>query len=256
VFTNPIPGANELPKYYDSPDYLSHKISKWNFTSFIYNRLRNINLKGKFKLISQYKKSGKILDVGQGTGEFLSYMASKGWEVKGVEPNLSAREFAFENFNLDVVDESGLEEFEASTFDVITMWHVLEHVTDLHKRLKQLKKLVKKDGIIVVAVPNLNSPDSLKYKEKWAALDVPRHLYHFTVDTMNSLLTNFGFEIVSIKPLKLDAYYVSLLSEKHQNNSFPYPAALMNGYKSNKLARKENNYSSMIFVAKQKNSVN
>lgn len=250
VFTNPIPSIADLPAYYDSPDYLSHKISKFSPTGFIYNQLREINLKGKFKLISKFKKTGKILDIGQGTGEFLNFMQKKGWEAKGVEPNESARKFAQNNYNLSVVEEYGINDLQANTFDVITMWHVLEHVVDLRERMQQISKLLRRDGVLVIAVPNLNSPDSQKYKEKWAAIDVPRHLYHFTPQTMDSLLNSTGFQLIKSHPLKLDAYYVSLLSEKYLKNSFPYPSAFINGLRSNIVARKENNYSSMVFVAK------
>lgn len=250
VFTNPIPISADLQKYYDSPDYLSHKVLKWNFIGFIYERSRNINIRRKYKLISGYKMPGKILDIGLGTGEFLYYMGKKGWEVKGVEPNPSARKYAKENYNLTVVDETEIGDLPTAHFDVITMWHVLEHVTDLADRMRQLKSLIKKDGRLIIAVPNLNSPDSIHYKEKWAALDVPRHLYHFTIETMTTLLQRFGFELIDVHPLKLDAYYISLLSEKYLQNKFTYPAAFLHGMKSNRAARKENNYSSIIFVAK------
>jgi SAM-dependent methyltransferase len=250
VFTNPIPSLSELPSYYDSPDYLSHSVSKYSFTGFIYNQLREINLRGKYKLLSRFKKKGKILDIGQGTGEFLHFMQKKGWDVTGVEPNQSARKFASENYNLLVKEESVLQELEKNQFDLITMWHVLEHVVDLTERMQQVRSLLRKDGLLVIAVPNLNSPDSRKYKDKWAGLDVPRHLYHFTTKSMDNLLRSSGFRLVKLAPLKLDSFYVSLLSEKYLNNAFPYPKAFLSGLKSNSLASKENNYSSMVFVAK------
>lgn len=250
VFTNPIPKPDKLPEYYNSPDYLSHKVSKWSLTGFVYNVLRNINLARKFKMLSRFSKTGKILDIGQGTGEFLNYMKQKGWEVKGVEPNISARKFAIDHYNLSVVDESEIPDLPNHYFDLVTMWHVLEHVMNPGERLAQIKRILKGTGYLVVAVPNLNSPDSLKYKEKWAALDVPRHLYHFTRETMTFLLNENGFDVISEYPLTLDAYYVSLLSEKHNKNRFPYPLAFVNGFISNSKARKKNNYSSMVFVAK------
>lgn len=250
VFTNPIPDLSVLPDYYDSPDYLSHQVSKFSLTGIIYNRLRKINLSNKYRLISEYKKTGKILDIGQGTGEFLNFMRNKGWDINGIEPNASAREFAITNYKIPVGDEGELANFSANQFDVITMWHVLEHVVELGERMQQVKKLLKQDGTLIIAVPNLDSPDSQRYKEKWAGLDVPRHLYHFTKQTMAYLLNAFEFEVIEMHPLKLDAYYVSLLSEKYLKNKFPYPKAFINGLKSNLAAKKENNYSSMIFVAK------
>jgi len=250
VFTNPIPKPDKLQEYYNSPDYLSHQVSKWSLTGFVYKHLRNINLYNKFKLLSKFSKTGKILDIGQGTGEFLNYMKQKGWEVKGVEPNSNARNFAKDHYNLPVVDESQIHNLPDFYYDFVTMWHVLEHVLNPGERLAQIRRILKNTGYLVIAVPNLNSPDSVKYKEKWAALDVPRHLYRFTKETLTFLLNENGFDVVQEYPLKFDAYYVSLLSEKYKKNRFPYPKAFLNGFLSNRNAQKKNNYSSMVFVAK------
>jgi len=253
VFTNPIPSPEDLPNYYDSPNYLSHAVSKKSLVGTVYDNLRDINLKNKFKLISKFKTEGKILDIGQGTGEFLNYMNRRGWDVTGIEPNDSTRQYAIENYQLSVHPEGYINKLEKKSFDIISLWHVMEHVPDLNLRMRQIKDLIAESGILIIAVPNLNAPDSKKYGEKWAALDVPRHLYHFTHESMFNLLQKFGFELENSYPMKLDSFYVSLLSERYLNNKFPYPAAFFNGLKSNLGARKENNYSSMIFVAKQKN---
>ena len=252
VFTNPIPALDDLAAYYDSPDYLSHDVSKKSLVGTVYNSLRETNLRNKFKLISKFKNPGKILDIGQGTGEFLNYMKNRGWDVTGIEPNDSARKFAIDHYQLNVLQEEDINRLPEKSFDVISLWHVMEHVPDLNLRMQQIKDLIAEKGILVIAVPNLDAPDAKKYGEKWAALDVPRHLYHFTRATMNILLEKFGFELINSYPMKLDAFYVSLLSERYLNNKFPYPAAFLNGLKSNMAAGKENNYSSMIFVAKQK----
>ena len=169
-----------------------------------------------------------------------------------MELNESAREYARENYKLEVFDEEGLKYLSENAFDLITLWHVLEHVPNLHQRLEEIKRLIRKDGFLVIAVPNLEASDAKKYGEKWAALDVPRHLYHFTGKTMGTLLNQFDFQIKSVFPLKMDAYYVSMLSEKYRGNGFPFFKAILEGYNSNKAALKNNNYSSMVFVAQQK----
>lgn len=252
VFTNPIPQLANLTDYYNSPNYLSHAVSKKSIVGSLYNVLRNQNLKNKYRLISGYKTSGNILDIGQGTGEFLNFMNRNGWDTTGIEPNESAQKFAFDQYKLKVYPEEYLKELEPNSFDIISLWHVMEHVPSLNQRMDQIRSLIAKNGILIIAVPNLNAPDYLKYGEKWAALDVPRHLYHFTKDSMTRLLDKFDFKVENSYPMKMDAYYVSLLSERYLKNRFPYPAAFLAGLRSNMAAKKENNYSSMIFVAKQK----
>ena len=252
VFTNPIPRLDQLSRYYDSPDYLSHTANSKTPKAILYNRLRDLNLTNKYKMISGFVSEGKALDIGQGTGEFLNFLKRKGWQVTGVEPNESAREFAKKNYQIDVFEEDSLKNLDKNSFDLITMWHVLEHVPDLHERLNEIKLLIKKEGFLVIAVPNLNAPDAVKYKDKWAALDVPRHLYHFTADSMERLLQQYDFKIEATFPLKMDAYYVSMLSEKYLGKSVAPLRAFFAGYQSNRMARKNNNYSSMVFVARQK----
>jgi 2-polyprenyl-3-methyl-5-hydroxy-6-metoxy-1,4-benzoquinol methylase len=249
VFTNPIPELNELSRYYDSPDYLSHTANKKSLTAGVYSYLRNRNLKNKYGMIQRFKSSGYALDIGQGTGEFLHFLKNRGWETTGIEPNESARKFAEKTYRLDVHEEDKLNQLNEDTFDLITLWHVLEHVPDLQGRMKQIRRLIKNDGLVFIAVPNLDSPDFSYYLDKWAALDVPRHLYHFTTKTMSTLLTLTGFTLKKTFPLKMDAYYVSLLSEKYKNNKLPYFKAFYKGNWSNRTARKQNNYSSMVFVA-------
>jgi len=248
VFTNPIP--KNLGKYYETPDYLSHNTDNSGLLGGLYSTLRNINIKRKYNLIQQYCKEGSILDIGCGTGELLSFFKNKNWETTGIEPNISAREFAKKNHDLDVLDEYKLDGLPPKSFNVISMWHVLEHVPDLHKRISQISNLLKKGGTIFIALPNLLSPDSQKYKEYWSALDVPRHLYHFTQETFEQLITKHNMKLVHAEPMKFDSYYVSMLSEKYLKNKLYFPAAIMNGFLSNKKAKTNNNYSSMIFVVK------
>ncbi len=249
VFTNPIP--KELGKYYETTNYLSHNTSDNGAIGKLYNKLRNINIKRKYKLVSSYNAKGSILDIGCGTGELLKFFKENNWNVTGVEPNDTARAFTKSNYKIEINEEDKLDQFEANSFNVITMWHVLEHVPDLNKRINQISNLLKKDGTIFIALPNLDSPDSKKYKKYWSALDVPRHLYHFTQNTFTELISKHNMKLIHAEPMKFDAYYVSMLSEKHLQNSMYLPSAFITGLISNLKARKKNNYSSMIYVVKK-----
>ncbi len=249
VITDPIP--DDLSKYYETTEYLSHDTDKKGVIGSLYSYLRNINLKRKYSLITKFIPSGSLLDIGCGTGEVLHYFKNKNWIVTGIEPNEKAREFAKKNYELQIHDESELGSFNPGSFDAISMWHVLEHVSDINDRIKTVSKLLNDNGIIIIAVPNLNSPDSLKYGKYWAALDVPRHLYHFTSQSIYNLITKHNLKLVHTEPMKFDSYYVSMLSEKYLKNRFFLISAAISGAVSNFKARKNNNYSSMIFVVKK-----
>jgi len=249
IYTNPIPDPDSLATYYESEDYLSHKSDNKGLLSAVYKSIRKINIKTKFRLVQQYKELGNVLEIGTGTGELLYYFYKNGWNVTGVEPNDYARNFAISNFKLNILNEDQISELQAKSYDIVMLWHVLEHVYDLEGRMKQIKKLVKDNGYVVIAVPNIDSYDFKKYGKYWAGLDVPRHLYHFSEPTMRKLLQTYSLKLIASYPMKFDAYYVSLLSEKYLGSKLPYFNALFNGFRSNQNASRNNNYSSMIFVA-------
>ena len=251
ILTNPVPDEEEISKYYNSPDYLSHKSTARNLTSIVYNTLRNFNIRSKYLYVNSFNTGKSILDYGCGSGQLLNYFLKKGWKIQGVEPNAEAREFASDLNKIKIYDNSEIEFFQENSFDVITLWHVLEHIHNLNEVVKKLVSLLKQTGILIIAVPNINSPDAQKYLELWAGLDVPRHLYHFSPSSMETFLSQHDLQVAGMKPMKLDAYYVSLLSEKYRENKFPYFKALVEGFRSNQKAEK-NNYSSMIFVARKK----
>lgn len=255
VFTNPRPEETELEKYYQSDEYFSHSKKKKGLISFLYDTVKNHAINNKYKLISEIKPTGNILDIGCATGEFLNVFNQKGWVCYGIEPAKNPRDFAIEIYKLDVRDEDDLNNFDKETFDVITMWHVLEHVPKLNERMEQIHKLLKPDGLLLIAVPNYLSWDSKFYGDFWAGYDVPRHLYHFSSKTISRLLSKHNFSISEIKPMKFDSFYVSLLSEKYMHGSLRYFSAFSNGLKSNFAAKKEeNNYSSLIYLAKKETS--
>ena len=211
-------------------------------------------LNRKLRWIEKEKvQPGRILDIGAGTGDFLARAEKKGWEISGVEPSAGARELASKKGIL-LADNS--EGFPSDSFDVITLWHVLEHVPNLEKQIQELDRLLKKDGILIVAVPNFKSFDAYKYKNEWAGFDVPRHLWHFSRNSIERIFTEFSFELVKVEPLKFDSYYVSLLSENNSGkNPFGFVKGLFNGLLSNSIARKTKEYSSVVYFL-QKSSEN
>jgi ubiquinone/menaquinone biosynthesis C-methylase UbiE len=252
-YTNPRPTEETIGGYYNSDEYISHSNAKRGFINSVYQIVRNYSINKKVNLVKKYQKQGKVLDIGCGTGEFLNALAKSGFNAVGIEPNESARNQAIKNYSLDIKEESEILNFQSSSFDIITMWHVLEHVYHLEDRVEQIQNLMKPEGVLIVAVPNPDSLDAKKYKKYWAAYDVPRHLYHFGQADIVNLFEKFSFEVIKTVPMKFDSYYVSLLSEKYKNGSSRIIQAFINGFRSNIYARtNQNNYSSLIYILKTK----
>lgn len=250
-FTNPRPSNSEIGKYYDSPEYISHSNTSKGLINKIYQAVREYTLGKKLRLINSFTADGpkSILDIGCGTGEFLSKCQGGGWLTKGVEPDQKARSLAIGNHGLDIIEENGIAELRDGSFQVITMWHVLEHVHELNQRIEELKRLLKNDGTIIIAVPNCSSHDAQYYKTFWAGYDVPRHLYHFVPETMELLLKNHGLKIVKQLPMKFDSFYVSMLSEKYKSGTANLIKAFFRGLLSNiKAGGNAGKYSSVICI--------
>lgn len=252
-FTNPIPDISDLGNYYKSEDYISHSNTKKGIISQLYHAVRNHTLKGKLKLISSKVSRGTILDYGCGTGMFLDVCQNAGWRSLGMEPDAGARKIAKE-MNLKVYPNKEELNFahKDEKFDAITLWHVLEHVTDLEETLSFFKSKLNREGVLIIAVPNHTSYDAKHYKEFWAAYDVPRHLYHFEIDSISKLLSQFDFQLEETLPMKFDSFYVSMLSEKYKTGSIKYFSAFLTGLKSNLKSKSSANYSSVIYVFKHK----
>ena len=249
LFTNPRPAEEQLSRYYKSDAYISHSDKANNITNSLYKIARHFTLRGKLKLIDSLNTTKSILDYGCGTGDFLLTCKKNGWKISGLEPDNSARDIAIDKTHANI--HSSIEQIDAKNKSgVITLWHVLEHVSDLDAVVSRLKAKLDNQGKLVIAVPNYQSFDAQHYKEYWAAFDVPRHLYHFSQDTMQLLLQKHDLKIIDRIPMKLDSFYVSLLSEKYLNGKNNYIRSFINGYKSNIYAKKNNNnYSSMIYIA-------
>ena len=247
-FTNPRPTDSELGKYYISDHYISHNNTSKNLFEKTYQFIRNIAIKGKHKLVTSYFKTGTILDIGCGTGDFLNTFKIKNWETKGVEPSDIARKQAIENHNLDVDESTDLRDLKGE-YNVITMWHVLEHVTELNQTVEQLNRLTTKNGKVIIAVPNHKSYDCSFYKKYWAAYDLPIHLHHFSKETINTLFEKHGFSLIKTKGMKFDSFYVSMLSEEHKSGKKNFIKASCVGLISNLYGLfTKRGYSSHIYV--------
>lgn len=245
LITFPRPDIEKLPAYYKSENYISHTDSKKGIFDKIYQQVKNLMLKNKLDWIESEKSTrGRILDIGAGTGDFLLAARRRGWEVFGAEPNNDARELALKK-GVELEERTSI--FPAQHFDVITMWHVLEHVPDLRVQILELERLLKPNGLLVVAVPNYKSHDAQKYKSNWAAYDVPRHLYHFSPSATKKLFSRNSFFLTSQKGLFFDAFYVSLLSEKYSGRKSNVLSAIFTGFTSNWKARRSGNYSSLAY---------
>lgn len=251
-FTNPRPDQNEIGEYYKAESYISHTNTSKGFIAKIYHAVRKFTLKGKLNLISSlYPQKGKLLDVGCGTGMFLNEARENGWKVNGIEPDSGARQIA-EKVNKVTIRTEILTSFQSEQFNIITMWHVLEHVHLLNETVDWLKGRLSENGYLIVAVPNHESKDADIYKQQWAAYDVPRHLYHFSQKSMRQLFEQRGFRLVKTLPMKFDSFYVSMLSTKYQTGNVNYLEAFTVGLKSNLGAKKNiGNYSSLIYVFKK-----
>ena len=245
-----VPVPENLGDYYKSEDYISHTDSKKSLFDKVYQSVKNITLKRKLKLINSFNTSSKnILDVGAGTGDFLKVCATNSWNVFGSEPNLGARNIALKK---GITLEEDLSKFNYHQFDVITLWHVLEHVENLEEYISTLQNLLTKNGKLIIAVPNYKSYDAKHYQQFWAAFDVPRHLWHFSQTSIAKLFAKENMIVEKTLPMKFDAYYVSLLSEKYKSGAMKPISAFFTGFKSNLSAKSTNEYSSLIYVLKKK----
>ncbi|WP_111598729.1 class I SAM-dependent methyltransferase [Chitinophaga skermanii] len=231
-FTQNVPVSSEIGRYYQSQEYISHSETKEGLVNRLYHSVRKITMRSKQNWVKSAAnlKTGSLLDVGCGTGAFIHYMQQIGWTVTGLEPDERARENAAKLYNLQPLPPSTLYELPAQSFDVITMWHVLEHVHDLHQYLDQLKRLVKPGGAILIAVPNYTSLDAKHYGKYWAAYDVPRHLYHFSPKSMQILLEQHGIQIKRKHPMVFDSFYVSLLSQQYKTGKGGLIGGAWNGF--------------------------
>ncbi len=246
--TFPQPKIEDLSKYYESEDYISHTDEKSGLFSSLYQLVKKWSLQKKVKLIfSQNNGFGSLLDVGAGTGDFLKVAKENGWQVQGMEPNKNAVKLASEK---GIELKPSLNDFKGQQFDVITLWHVLEHIPNLEETIITLSNLVKPNGTLIIAVPNFKSFDANHYDKFWAAFDVPRHLWHFSKESIQKLFSE-NFKLEKIDPMIFDSFYVSLLSEKYKSGNKFSLKAIWIGFLSNLKAKSTKEYSSHIYCFKK-----
>lgn len=257
LLTTPKPATTDLGRYYNSAAYISHTDARKSWVDKVYQIVKNYSLKKKLKLVNAFNTDRiKILDIGSGTGDFLNICANHGWNASGIEPNEKARTMAMAKcVNSEIALYKSVEELKKEpgvflSYDVITLWHVLEHMPNLDETIFNLKKLLKPEGVLVVAAPNFKSYDAEYYKKYWAAYDVPRHLWHFSQTAIRRLFFFQSMEVVKTLPMKFDSFYVSLLSERNKNKKNNYLRAFWIGCKSNWKARRTREYSSLMYVIK------
>jgi len=256
-FTQDIPSENQIAPYYQSEDYISHSDTSKGLVNRLYHRVRKHTIQKKRKIIERFtgKSAGNILDVGCGTGAFLFEMKNHGWDVTGLEPDPGARDVALRQYGLQLETPDKLYQIKPGSFQAITLWHVLEHVHELHRYIDQLKSLLTDDGKIFIAVPNYTSKDAAAYGTYWAAWDVPRHLYHFSPRAMERLMNIHHLKISHYLPMWYDSIYISLMSSRYRNGDrgkkgrTDWLSAAWNGFRSNLAALGDNKKcSSVIYV--------
>lgn len=255
IFTQSAPVEAEIGRYYETPDYISHSDTNKGMMNRVYHQVRKYMLSRKAKLVRRTSglSEGALLDIGTGTGYFSNAMKEQGWQVKAIEKNAGARAFAKEHFDLQVDAEDALAGYADASFDVITLWHVMEHLEHLNETWERLSALLNDRGVLIVAVPNASSYDAKKYKEWWAAYDVPRHLWHFTPSTMQQFGAKHGFKLAEQHPMPFDAFYVSMLTEKYKGSRVAFLKGMWTGLLAwfSSLTTEERS-SSMIYVFRKK----
>ncbi len=234
-FTQDVPAQDAIGAYYASENYISHSDTKKGIINSLYHLVRKRTLGAKRRLVINTTGiiKGAILDIGCGTGAFLNTMKEAEWSITGLEPDAIARAKAAELYNIHPQEPGKLFELAPASFNAITMWHVLEHVHELHAYIRQIENLLAPTGKAFIAVPNYTSKDADIYKEHWAAYDVPRHLYHFSPQSMETLLGQHGLKLITVKPMWFDSFYVSMLSEQYKNGKGNIIKAVFNGFISN-----------------------
>ena len=249
--TNPRPDETTIGSYYKSDQYVSHNDSSGGIINVAYRAVRNYTLRAKLNLINKLNQgTGRILDVGCGTGAFLETCKTGEWDVLGMEPDADARAIATKKLQANISPTldalSGVE-----PFDVISLWHVLEHIPDLNQAILQLHSLLAGKGTLLIAVPNSDSYDATYFEEYWAAYDVPRHLHHFTPSTIGPLFRKHGFQLVAKRPMVFDAVYIAMLSTRYQTGKTDYLKSVQVGLTSNLKAKETGNSSSLTYVFKK-----
>ncbi len=250
-FTQNAPDLSSVAAFYQSDAYISHTDTDKGIINKLYHFVRKTTLKRKLRLIEKTTgiQKGNLLDIGAGTGAFAHTAQFAGWQVTGLEPDTATRQRAADLYGIALQNTEALFQLQQESFDTITMWHVLEHVHELHAYIEQIKLLLKKNGRALIAMPNYTSYDAEAYKQYWAAYDVPRHLYHFSPASVKKLLEQHGLRLLAVKPMWYDSFYISMLSQQYKNGRNNLVKAVLTGILSNLAALfKRERCSSLIYI--------
>jgi 2-polyprenyl-3-methyl-5-hydroxy-6-metoxy-1,4-benzoquinol methylase len=251
------PAEEEAGKFYASDEYISHTDSRQSLADRLYHLARRFMLRRKGNLVDSAvrKSTGVILDIGSGTGYFADFMQKRGWQVTGIEISEQARNYSVERFGIRAIDPHHVHNLPSASADCITFWHVLEHLYDPAGWMDEVKRILKEDGRCIIALPNFASADAEWFGARWAALDVPRHLWHFTPDAFRRFAVKKGFVCESTSALPLDLFYISSLSYRNTGKGLPLLRGVLTGVviALRSMFRRES-ASSLVYVLSKKES--
>lgn len=240
------PKPKSIKKYYASSKYLSHNKEKTLF-AWVYFFFKKISIASKVRTIKSFKKNFiSLLDYGAGDGFFVHSLRQKKIDAVGYDPFFKYNEKGMYN------DPNFFKKNNLNKFDIITMWHSLEHTQSYSQALENAKSMLSDKGVLIVACPNYKSFDSEYYKRYWAGYDVPRHLWHFSPKGMRVVFSSLGFELLKTKGMFWDPFYVSMVSEKYKSSKLWFIKGFFVGLASCLASIFNKNPSSVVYVAKKR----
>lgn len=201
VYSNPWPSPPEMQEFYPDDYYHGRK----SFLSMGYEWLQKFFLRLRIAKIERFKKSGCILDIGCGDGSFLAGLDKRRWQAFGVEFSESARrEINGKKRDFEFIVDKFLDHNFGRDFAVITLWGVLEHLDRPLETLSKIKSILQDDGLLFISLPNIASWEARVFGAAWFHLDPPRHLFHYSPQTVKALLAKSGFTIMAIDHIYLE----------------------------------------------------
>ena len=201
IYLNPRPTKEVMDRFYLKEYFDTEKQSLNKIVAALGRQLQD----NRARRVVKIKKVGKVLDIGCGKGGFMYSLKRRNWDVCGLDPSSSPIKLIRDGlknrvFNCELKDCH----FEDKYFDVITLWHVFEHLPNPMDELREIHRILKDDGIMILTIPNINSVQFRLFKEKCFHLDIPRHLYHYSMETIEKMLSKARFRAANIKHLSFE----------------------------------------------------